>query len=277
LRFNSIFITGTDTGVGKTTVACGLAAALGRQGWKVGVFKPAETGCSAAAAGAPHPEDAARLKFFSACQLDLRAICPYALRQPLAPLVAAQHEGVDIDVEVLVRSHNSVVAAHDVTLIEGAGGLLVPIAPRFTYADLAARLDVPVLVVVGSRLGAINHALLTMRYAKAIGLRLLGYVINFVDPEADLAARTNIAVLTDWIGPPLGVVPHLGELPMTETTRERLAALFGAELRIGELLVPSPRSAPNRAESVKESRPRGGASPVLRSHSEPGNENGSKS
>jgi dethiobiotin synthetase len=184
------------------------------------------------------------LKFFSGCQLDVRAICPYALRQPLAPLVAAQLEGVEINIEALVRGHDSITAAHDVTLIEGAGGLLVPITPRFTYADLVARLDVPVLVVVGSRLGAINHALLTVRYAQAIGLRVLGYVINFVNPEADLAARTNIAVLTDWIGPPLGVVAHLGELPMTEESRERLAALFCAELRIGDLLVPSPQSSP---------------------------------
>jgi dethiobiotin synthetase len=238
LKFNSIFITGTDTGVGKTTVACGIAAALRWRGHDVGVFKPAETGCLRGEDDALQPADAGRLRWFSACRLALPAICPYALRDPLAPAVAAQREGLSIEVERLVRCHETVAAQHDVTLIEGAGGLLVPLAPALTFADFAARLRVPVLVVVGSRLGAINHTLLTMRYARCVGLHVLGYVINSLTAEPDLAADTNIEVLAEWLGPPLGVVPHLGQVTDTAAERARFAEVFSARLRLDELLVP---------------------------------------
>jgi dethiobiotin synthetase len=238
LQFNSILITGTDTGVGKTTVTCGIAAALRRRGYQVGVFKPAETGCQPAADGTLQPADAVRLRFFSDCQLELPAICPYVLREPLAPSVAAQRDGRRIELEQLVRCHDTIASRHDVTLIEGAGGLLVPLTPTVTFADLAARLRVPVLVVVGSRLGAINHSLLTMRYARFVGLQVLGYVINFLSTDSDLAAETNVRVLADWLGPPLGVVPHLGEIVETAEERDRFAELFSARLRIEPLLLP---------------------------------------
>jgi dethiobiotin synthetase len=238
LRFKSIFITGTDTGVGKTTVTCGIASALSRRGYQVGVFKPAETGCQHAADGSLQPADAARLKFFSGSELDLQAICPYTLHEALAPAVAAQRGGVRIDVEQLVHCHDAVASQHDVTLVEGAGGLLVPLTPELTFADLAARLRAPVLVVVASRLGAINHALLTMRYARFIGLQVLGYVINFLAGKTDLAADTNVGTLTEWLGPPLGIVPHLGEIAETTAERERLAELFSRQLTIEQLLVP---------------------------------------
>jgi dethiobiotin synthetase len=237
LKFQSIFLTGTDTGIGKTTVACGLAAALHDRGLRVGVFKPAETGCHPRSDGGLEPEDARRLQFFSGCRLDVESVCPYALREPLAPWVAAQRADVRISLDVLARSYHAISADHDITLIEGAGGLLVPITATATYADLAARLGVPILIVVGSRLGAINHALLTIRYARAIGLRTLGYVINFLSAQTDAAAETNVSVLTDWAGPPLGVVPYLGEVSLTGATQRRLAEVFAAQLRLDDLLV----------------------------------------
>jgi dethiobiotin synthetase len=238
LRFHSLFVTGTDTAVGKTTVSCGIAAALHRLGWKVGVFKPSETGCRVGPDGALQPEDATRLQFFSSSPVDLRTICPYPLREPLAPAVAAAHAGVDIRLDALCAIHREIAAVHDVTLIEGAGGLLVPLAPDATFADLAARLDAALVVVVGSRLGAINHALLTVRHARCCELRVLGYVLNFLTPDVDLAARTNVAVLADWLGTALGVVPYLGEIPLTEASRERLGELFATQLRLDSLLVP---------------------------------------
>ena len=238
MQFNSVFITGTDTAVGKTTVACGIAAALNQGGRSVGVIKPVETGCTALPNGQLQPEDAVRLKFFSGSHASLDVICPYALHLPLAPLVAAQYEGIAIELETIARCHDAVAAGHDVTLIEGAGGLLVPLTTEATFADLAARLNVPVLVVVGSRLGALNHALLTVRYAQSVGLRVIGYVINFLTAAADEAARTNVAVLTDWLGPPVGIVPHLSQIEMTATNRQRLADVFTERVRIAELLVP---------------------------------------
>ncbi len=246
MRFRSIFVTGTDTGVGKTTVSCGIAAALSRADWTVGVFKPSETGCRIGPDGQFQPEDALRLRFFAQSSLDVHTVCPYPFRAPLAPLVAARQQGssaagasgAGIDVEHLCRIHDDVAAAHDVTLIEGAGGLLVPLAPGVTFADLALRLQVPLLVVVASRLGAINHALLTIRHARSAGLHVLGYIVNFVTEQTDLASRTNVDVLTEWLGPPLGVIPYLGAIESTEADRKRLATLFGTKVAIESLLVP---------------------------------------
>lgn len=238
MQFKGIFVTGTDTGVGKTTVSSGIAAALSRRGWTVGVYKPAETGCPPDFNDRPLTSDAGRLQFFSGCHSELRTICPYRLREPLAPLVAAEREAVIIDLDRLLWCYKTIASAHDVTLIEGAGGLLVPLTPTLTFADLAKRLDVPVLVVVGSRLGAINHALLTVRYAEAIGLRVLGYVVNFLSAESDEAARSNVDTLSRLLGPALGVVPHLGEISATAETRRRLAQVFSERVRIDGLLVP---------------------------------------
>ena len=236
MTFQSIFITGTDTGVGKTTVACGIAAALRQRGLRVCVFKPSETGCLPDQNGRLLPEDAQRLKYFSECDFDLSALCRYVLSQPLAPAVAAQHDGVSIDLDALVRAHGSIADVHDITLIEGAGGLLVPLTGTLTFADLALCLHTPVLVVVGSRLGAINHALLTVRAVRSIGLHVLGYVVNTLSTTPDLAAQTNERVLRDWLGPAIGTVPHLGLVEMTEADRQRLAAVFAATINLDALL-----------------------------------------
>jgi dethiobiotin synthetase len=239
LRFKSIFVTGTDTGIGKTTVSAGIAVALRARGQSVGVCKPVETGCRLGAGGKLVPADASVLQFFSDCRSDLQAICPYRFRQPLAPLVAAEREGVSIDLERLVRCCESVAAVHDLTLIEGAGGLLVPITAEATYADFAKRISAAVVVVVGSRLGAINHALLTIRYAELIGLHVLGYVVNFLGPESDEASRSNVEVLNRLAGPALGIVPYLGEISATESVRRRLADSFAVNVRLDALFVPA--------------------------------------
>lgn len=238
MRFKSIFVTGTDTGVGKTTVSAGIAASLSQRGWRVGVYKPAETGCAPDASGGRSAADAVRLQFFSACSADLDTICPYALREPLAPLVAAEREAVRIDPGRLAACYDAIARGHDITLIEGAGGLLVPLTPSVTFADFAKRLDVPVLVVVGSRLGAINHAMLTVRYAESIGLRVLGYVVNFFQADSDQAAQSNVDVLARLLGPALGVVPYLGEVSATEDARRQLAEVFSTRVRLDDLLVP---------------------------------------
>ncbi len=232
-------MTGTDTGVGKTTVSAGIAATLTARGSSVGVCKPVETGCVPGHNGERVPGDAALLKFFSRSAAELNLVCPYALRDPLAPLLAAEREGMRLDVELLVRCCGTIATAHDFTLVEGAGGLLVPITPQVTYADFALRLGMPVLLVVGSRLGAINHALLTVRYAESIGLRVLGYIVNFLVPEADEAARSNVEVLERLLGPALGVVPYLGVVEATEATRRRMVETISAQLRLERLLIPA--------------------------------------
>ncbi|MGH7771134.1 MAG: dethiobiotin synthase [Candidatus Binatia bacterium] len=222
-----IFITGTDTGVGKTLVACGLAALLKECGYRVGVMKPAETSC-AERDGQLFPQDAYYLKESSGCAESLERICPYRLRNPLAPSVAAEMEGVKIDVDRLASLYAEISSAHDITLVEGAGGLLVPLLPHYTYADLAKLLKLPLLVVAANRLGAINHLLLTLEHASSCGLRVLGYIFNRLDAQPSLAADTNHQALLSLTG-----VPCLGEFPYIEgleTKRSSLAGLLDARL-----------------------------------------------
>jgi len=205
-----LLITGTDTGVGKTFVACGLAAWLKNAGYKVGVLKPAETGCEGSE-GNPVPQDAVALKEASGCEAPLERICPYPLREPLAPSAAAEREGVRIDIDRLRALYSEMRSVHDVVIVEGAGGLLVPILPSYTYADFARVLKLPLVVVAANRLGVINHLLLTLEHAACCGLHVLGYVLNQVEPRPSLAAETNREVLASLTG-----VPCLGELPYLE-------------------------------------------------------------
>ena len=205
-----VLITGTDTGVGKTFVACGLAASLGDYGYRVGVMKPAETGC-AEKDGELFAEDAARLKEASGCREPIEKICPYRLPEPLAPSIAAERAGVTIDIDHLLAIYNEISAQHDITLVEGAGGLMVPLLPSYTYADFAKVLNLPLIVVAANRLGAINHLLLTLEHASGKGLRVLGYVLNQIDSPLSLAAETNREVLAN-----LSAAPCLAELPFLE-------------------------------------------------------------
>src|SRR5689334_21689024 len=212
---SGLFITGTDTGVGKTFVACGLAALLRARGCRVGVMKPAETGC-AGRDGKLIPEDAVRLRDASGCGEPIETICPYRLPEPLAPSLAAERAGVRIDIDRLLTVYRHLISKHDVTLVEGAGGLLVPLLPSFTYADLARVMKLPILVVAANKLGAINHLLLTLEHASCKGLTVLGYVLNRVSAEGSLAAETNREVLANLTG-----VPCLGEVPFVDAEEAR--------------------------------------------------------
>jgi dethiobiotin synthetase len=230
------FVTGTDTGVGKTVVACALAAALAAQGRRVGVVKPFETGCESGKDGRLIPSDATLLKFFSACDEPLDRICPYRWAEPLAPAVAARRAGEAIDLDALRGRMEAVIARHDVTFIEGAGGLLVPICETTTFANLVREWELPLIVVVGNRLGALNHAQLTMRCAQSLGLRVAGYVVNQLSAEPDVAAQTNAAALAELLGPPLGVLPWLGQVSANEQCRERLAEAATTQINLSKLL-----------------------------------------
>ncbi len=188
-----LFITGTDTGVGKTFVTRGIASALRARGRRVGVMKPVETGCGGTASR--HPADALALRAAAGSKLSLDRICPYQLDAPLAPDVAARLENTRIDPATIVAAYRAIRAGHDLTLVEGAGGLLVPIVERYSMADLARDLDLPLLVVVDSRLGAVSHTLLTLEAAAARGLAVRGYLLNHA-AAPDEAAATNASILS---------------------------------------------------------------------------------
>jgi dethiobiotin synthetase len=233
-----IFITGTDTGVGKTLVACGLAALLRERGYRVGVMKPVETGC-AEKEGRLFPEDAFRLQQASGCDDPLERICPYRLWLPLAPSVAAGKERLKIDVSLIENLYNEISLANDFTVVEGAGGLLVPLLPRYTYAELCRAMELPLLVVAANRLGAINHLLLTLEHAACRGLNVLGYVLNQVTSEPSLARETNAAALASLTAVPcLGEIPYIADL---EASRASLAGLFERQLDLRPLEEILPR------------------------------------
>ena len=188
------FVTGTDTGVGKTFIACGLARILRDRGLRVGVMKPVETGCKWRS-NALDPSDARLLGLAAGTSQSLSSVCPYRFEAPLAPDLAARQAGRQIDPAVIHDRFRRVAASHDITVVEGAGGLLVPIWERYMMADLAADLRLPLLVVAASRLGAVNHTLLTLEHARVRGLSVSAYVLNRLTPADDEAMSTNAELL----------------------------------------------------------------------------------
>jgi dethiobiotin synthetase len=201
--FRGVFVTGTDTGVGKTRVGCALARSLRARGLDVGVMKPVETGV-----GAAGPRDALALRAAADSRDALDEICPEALALPAAPAVAARHAGRAVDLERIARAYRALSARHDCVLAEGAGGLLVPLTREFSMADLARRLALPLLVVARAALGTLNHTLLTLEAAVARGLPIRGVVISHAGPELDAGAQLNLDELRRGLGTAL-----LGELP----------------------------------------------------------------
>jgi dethiobiotin synthetase len=189
-------------------------------------MKPAETGC-ALRNNTLYPEDAARLAAFSRSTLTLEEICPYRFAPPVAPSVAATQAGTRIDPADLTARYQDIAARSDFMIVEGAGGLLVPLVNRYTFADLAQALGLSLLVVVGSKLGALNHTMLTLRYAQMQGLPVIGYIVNHPTEGADDATQTNgqtLAQLTDL--PCLGVVPFLRLCDDIERDRSMLQNIF---------------------------------------------------
>lgn len=188
-RNKGLFITGTDTGVGKTLVAAALTKMLTDRGCKVGVMKPAETGIAEPSGLGP---DAALLKWAAATDQTDEQICPYRLRTPLAPAVAASREKVRINYSNLVEQARATIEKYEFTIIEGAGGLLVPLAGGLLMADFAQAIQIPLLVVCRPNLGTINHTLLTLFTAKTMGLPVAGYLINNM-PKTQSAAEETVA------------------------------------------------------------------------------------
>ncbi len=193
-----IFITGTDTGVGKTFAAVALVHALRDAGLTVGVMKPVAAGTqgSRRIGGAPTNADAVEL--IEACGIDLpyATVNPYLFDEPVAPHLVAAEAGVTIDPAHVRACFDSIATRCDFVVVEGAGGWLVPAGPRTSMADLAVALDLSILLVVGMRLGCLSHALLTADSIRAHGLDLAGWVANRIDPAMPRADQ-NIEALDE--------------------------------------------------------------------------------
>ena len=200
----SYFVTGTDTGVGKTLISCALLHAFAAQGKRVAGFKPVAAGGDKDR----HNDDAKALRAASSMQLSYGQVNPYCFHHAIAPHIAARHSGVRIELSRILTSYRELAGQADEVIVEGVGGFLVPLNDKQTSADLAKQLDLPVIVVVGMRLGCLNHALLTASAIKACGLKLAGWVANVLDADMP-ALQENIAALEQRLAAPLlGVVPH---------------------------------------------------------------------
>ncbi len=213
---NSFFVTGTDTGVGKTLVAGGIAAAMKARGVDVGVMKPVESGCRENG-GRLLAQDAVFLKEMAGCADEMSLINPYSLKEALTPALAAEREGVEIDLERIRSAYAALAARHRVMIVEGAGGILSPLWKDLTTADLAKMLGLPLLIVARASLGTINHTLLALYYARTEAIPVLGVVVNHTAPAAGLAGSLGPESLRRWgKAPLLGVVPYL-ESPSPES------------------------------------------------------------
>ena len=206
---HGIFITGTDTGVGKTLVAAALALHLKKHGYSVGVMKPIETGVSPAT---ENQSDAARLRSTIESEEPLGAIRPYAFKIPSAPLTAAQAEGQTINLETISKVYRLLSKQYDHLVIEGVGGVLVPVTPKVMVTDLIKQLRLPVVLVGRSGLGGINHALLTIEVLQRRKITVVALVLNQTQSVRSDMSRIQERSTLDILRKQAGV-PVLGPLP----------------------------------------------------------------
>jgi dethiobiotin synthetase len=201
-----LFVTGTDTGVGKTLASCALLHRLRARGLRALGMKPVAAGVEASPEGPVNP-DVAELRRASSWPAPLEQVNPYLFDPPVAPHLAAAAVGVRIEIAPIRRAFEALRASADAIVVEGVGGFLVPLNDREDAGDLAVALALPVVLVVGMRLGCLNHALLTQQAIVARSLRLAGWIANSIDPGMQ-RFEDNLQALRQRIGAPLlGVVP----------------------------------------------------------------------
>jgi len=202
----ALFVTGTDTGVGKTRVAAALCFCLAARGIRVAAMKPVASGCTLTAEGLRN-DDALTLLGAMNVRAGYSEVNPYAFAPAIAPHIAAREAGIDIDFAVLDRAYERLQVRAEVLIVEGAGGWLAPLDETRCFADLAVRWHMDVVLVVGMRLGCLNHALLTVESIERRGLRLRGWIANAIDGDFERLPE-NIASLESRIA-----APNLGKLP----------------------------------------------------------------
>jgi dethiobiotin synthetase len=206
---NGIFVTGTDTDVGKTMISSGLAAVLKEKKIDVGVFKPLLSGI----AREDPISDTSLLKRLSQTTLSYEEITPFEFKEPLAPYMAAKLEGKSVRLEEVVNHWENIKGKHDFFIVEGAGGISVPLGEDFLVSDLIKALKLPIVIVARPNLGTVNHIFLTVQYAKSQGLTIAGIVINGKNEHPDLAEKTNPELIEKLCGVPiLGITPKLKEI-----------------------------------------------------------------
>lgn len=218
-----LFVTGTDTGVGKTAVAAAMAFKLKKKGFDVGVMKPVQSGSD---------NDAELLRRAAGIDDDPSLINPYSFKQPVAPSLAAGTEGVAIDKKKIIAAYNSLSKKHEMVIVEGAGGIMVPLIDKrgkpYLISDLMADLDLPAIVIARATLGTVNHTLLTIDHARSKGLDVRGVIINGYPKDPGLSERNNPSMIEALSG-----IPVLSVLPLCDSNYvdlpERLAESLDVE------------------------------------------------
>jgi len=249
-------ITGTDTGVGKTVVACALAARARELGLGVAVMKPVESGIDArpqtgleTAGGLS--SDAERLRQAAASPAALELVRPYCYAAPVAPMVAAQREGRSVELEHLDRCRELLEVEQELLIVEGAGGVLVPLDPETSYRDLFRRWSCDVVVVAGNRLGMLNHTLLTVQALEQSGVTVRGVVLSDLTPPespsaTDEARATNFEALGQLLPRvPVFQFPWVAQVD-DFTALARTAAAAGLDQFLPRALAPGESTLPFR-------------------------------
>lgn len=228
------FVTGTDTAVGKTFVTCALAGLFKEIGLVVGVMKPIESGCPEGESGDGDniliPTDAMKLKLASGSEDSMEDICTYRFAMPVSPNIAAREANQDEDsikLPKIKQSFDRMKKTNDIMLVEGAGGFMTPITGTKTMADLAFSIGLPLIIVASSKLGVLNHTLLTVAHARSIGLKVAGIILNHPKPikRTDESIIYNKSELARIKG-----IPLLGELPFIEGPVSELMKIAKKEL-----------------------------------------------
>jgi len=225
-KVKGVFVTGTDTGVGKTWIAAGITAVLRRWGLSACYFKPVQSGCPEEH-GKLIPTDARFARELVGLDEPLDLLTPITLRLPLAPGVAADREGVKVDLDRIIQAREELASRYNVLVTEGAGGLYVPLTEtNFLVLDMIRWLRLPLIVVARAGLGTINHTALTVKAAQHAGVPVAGVVINRYPENPSLAEETNpevIAAITHI--PILGKVPEISRLSTPEGKNAFLVAM----------------------------------------------------
>lgn len=201
-----LFVAGTDTGVGKTVVAAALLHGLASRNLRAAGMKPVAAG-SVRRRGVWINEDVEALRAAATVDVPREWMNPYCFAPPIAPHIAAAEARIAVRMDRIRQAYARIAARSDVVVVEGVGGVLVPLGPRLSAVDLPDRLQLPVVLVVGLRLGCINHALLSVEALVGRGLRLAGWVGNRIDPEMSRAAQNVDAIRRRMPAPLLGVIP----------------------------------------------------------------------
>jgi len=222
------FVTGTDTDVGKTIISSGIAAVLKEKKIDVGVFKPLLSGVSRE----DPASDTSLLKQLSQTSLSYEEITPFAFKEPLAPYVAGKLEGKIVRIEEVLTHWEKIRGKHEFFVVEGAGGISVPLGEQFLVSDLMQAIQLPIVIVARPNLGTFNQIFLTVHYAKSLGLTVAGIVINGISHHPNLAEKTNPKLIEELCGVPiLGITPKLKEV-----TKENIKKMVKEHIDVALLM-----------------------------------------